>query len=83
MGRQKSTVTKPEYLTLVLQYCTTQTVEEYEGRGWGGSVGGRFITHDYNHLLFCFAFVIFLSFFFLFTIVIRLKRTQKIKILVI
>jgi len=41
------TVTKPKYLTLVLQYCTTQTVKEYEGHGWGGSVGGCFIIHYY------------------------------------
>jgi len=58
------TVTKPKYLTLVLRYCNTQTVKEYEGRGWGESVGGRFITHNYNNVLFCFAFDDFYLFLF-------------------
>jgi len=42
----------------------------------------RHIYYYYN-LLFCFAFVIFCYLSFLFTIVIRLKHTQKMKILVI
>jgi len=54
-----------------------QTVKEYEGHWWGGPVGGCFITHYYNNLLFCFAFVIFISFFFLFSIVIGLKHTKN------
>jgi len=52
------TVTKPKYLTLVLQYCT----RKLNIKAMGG-VGLCFIIHYYN-LLFCFAFVICSYFFF-------------------
>jgi len=62
-----------------------QTVKEYEGHGWGGSVGGCFIIHYYYNFLFSFAFVIFIYFscFPLYNFNLIETYTHKMKILVL